>query len=43
MGFFNVAGGVAIFAYIGGFIIGMIMSLTIGLNRKKEAQNKIRA
>ncbi len=40
MGFFNVAGGVAIFAHIGGFILGMIIALTIGLNRKKKLKTK---
>ena len=40
MGFFNVAGGVAIFAHISGFIIGMIIALTIGLNRKKKLKTK---
>ncbi len=43
MGFFNVAGGVAIFAHIGGFIIGMIIALTIGLNRKKRLKTKTRS
>jgi membrane associated rhomboid family serine protease len=41
MGFFNVAGGVAIFAHTGGFIIGMIIALTIGLNRKKKLKTKL--
>jgi hypothetical protein len=40
VGFFNVAGGVAIFAHIGGFIIGMIIALTTGLNRKKKLKTK---
>jgi hypothetical protein len=41
IGFFNVAGGVAIFAHTGGFIIGMIIALTIGLNRKKKLKTKL--
>jgi membrane associated rhomboid family serine protease len=41
MGFFDVAGGVAFFAHIGGFIIGMMLALTIGLKRKKDLRAKI--
>jgi membrane associated rhomboid family serine protease len=43
MGFFNVAGGVAIFAHIGGFILGMILALTVGLNRKKKLKAKFQS
>jgi hypothetical protein len=42
MGFFDVAGGVAYFAHIGGFIIGMMLALTIGLKRKKDLKAKMR-
>ncbi len=42
MGFFDVAGGVAYFAHIGGFIVGMMLALTIGLKRKKDLKAKMR-
>jgi membrane associated rhomboid family serine protease len=42
MGFFDVAGGVAYFAHIGGFIMGMMLALTIGLKRKKDLKAKMR-
>jgi len=32
---FNISSGVAYFAHVGGFTTGMILALTIGLNRKK--------
>jgi len=43
MGFYDVAGGVAYFAHIGGFIIGMMLALTIGLRRKRSLKAKVRA
>lgn len=43
MGFFDVGGGVAYFAHIGGFIMGMLLALTIGLKRKKILKAKMHA
>jgi membrane associated rhomboid family serine protease len=40
--FFDVSGGVAYFAHIGGFITGMILALLIGLRRKKAREAKLR-
>jgi len=34
-GFFDVSGGVAYWAHIGGFIMGMILALAFGLKKKK--------
>ncbi len=41
-GFLNAASGVAYYAHIGGFIIGMIIALTIGLRRKKALKARHR-
>lgn len=35
--FFDPIGGVAYYAHIGGFVVGMIMALVIGLRRKKAS------
>ncbi len=34
-GFFDISGGVAYWAHIGGFVTGMILALTFGLKKKK--------
>jgi membrane associated rhomboid family serine protease len=39
-GVFDVAGGVAYFAHIGGFIAGMFLALTLGLKRKKQLRTR---
>jgi hypothetical protein len=39
--FFNIAGGVAYWAHIGGFIAGMILALTIGRKRKKAREARL--
>jgi len=41
-GIFDVAGGVAYWAHIGGFIAGMILALVIGLKRKRARQARYR-
>jgi membrane associated rhomboid family serine protease len=41
-GFFDAASGVAYYAHIGGFIIGMIIASTIGLRRKKALKARSR-
>jgi membrane associated rhomboid family serine protease len=41
-GVFDAASGVAYYAHIGGFIIGMILALTIGLRRKKALKARHR-
>jgi len=41
-GLFDVSGGVAYFAHIGGFIAGMILALTIGRKRKKAREKRLR-
>jgi membrane associated rhomboid family serine protease len=41
-GVFDAASGVAYYAHIGGFIIGMILALTIGLRRKKASKARHR-
>jgi membrane associated rhomboid family serine protease len=38
LGFFDVAGGVAYWAHVGGFIMGIILALTIGRKRKKAKE-----
>ncbi len=41
-GFFDISGGVAYWAHIGGFIAGMILASTIGLKRKKARETRLR-
>ncbi|MEM4704772.1 MAG: rhomboid family intramembrane serine protease [Candidatus Bathyarchaeia archaeon] len=41
-GLFDVAGGVAYFAHIGGFIAGMVLGLTVGRERKKTRDKRLR-
>ena len=41
-GFFDIAGGVAYWAHIGGFIAGMILALAFGLKRKKARESCLR-
>jgi len=41
-GIFDIAGGVAYWAHIGGFIAGMILALIIGLKRKKAKEIRFR-
>jgi membrane associated rhomboid family serine protease len=41
-GFFDISGGVAYWAHIGGFIAGMILALAFGLKRKKARQARLR-
>ncbi|MGQ9530956.1 MAG: rhomboid family intramembrane serine protease [Candidatus Bathycorpusculaceae bacterium] len=40
--FFDLAGGVAYFAHIGGFIAGMILALAFGLKKKKRLDERFR-
>lgn len=40
-GFFDLSGGVAYFAHIGGFIAGMILALTVGRSRKKAREKRL--
>jgi membrane associated rhomboid family serine protease len=41
-GFFDQTGGVAYFAHIGGFIVGMILAWTVGRRRKKIRDARLR-
>ena len=41
-GFFDMSGGVAYWAHIGGFIAGMILALAFGLKRKKAREAHLR-
>jgi membrane associated rhomboid family serine protease len=41
-GFFDISGGVAYWAHIGGFITGMILALVFGLARKKAREARLR-
>lgn len=41
-GFFDISGGVAYWAHIGGFIAGMILALVFGLKRKKARETRLR-
>jgi len=41
-GFFDMSGGVAYWAHIGGFIAGMILALAFGLKRKKARETHLR-
>lgn len=38
LGFFDVAGGVAYWAHVGGFIAGMVLALIFGLKRKRARE-----
>jgi membrane associated rhomboid family serine protease len=40
--YFDLSGGVAYFAHIGGFIMGMVLVLAFGLKRKKRLQERFR-
>jgi membrane associated rhomboid family serine protease len=42
LGVFDIAGGVAYWAHIGGFITGMILALIFGLKRKKAKEMRFR-
>jgi membrane associated rhomboid family serine protease len=42
LGFFDVAGGVAYYAHIGGFITGMVLALVFGLKRKRALKGRSR-
>jgi membrane associated rhomboid family serine protease len=39
---FNISSGVAYWAHIGGFIVGVILALTVGLKRKKAREKRLR-
>ncbi|MDH7477469.1 MAG: rhomboid family intramembrane serine protease [Candidatus Bathyarchaeota archaeon] len=41
-GFFDIAGGVAYWAHIGGFVAGMLLALAFGLRRKKVREARFR-
>jgi len=41
-GFFDISGGVAYWAHIGGFIAGVILALIFGLKRKKAREARLR-
>jgi membrane associated rhomboid family serine protease len=41
LGFFDEAGGVAYWAHVGGFIMGIILALTIGRKRKKAKEIRL--
>lgn len=41
LSFFDVAGGVAYYAHIGGFITGMILALAFGLRRKRALKARL--
>ncbi len=41
-GFFDISGGVAYWAHIGGFVAGMILALIFGLRRKKARDARLR-
>ena len=41
-GFFDISGGVAYFAHIGGFTAGMMLALTIGRSRKKAREKRLK-
>jgi membrane associated rhomboid family serine protease len=40
-GFFDISGGVAYWAHIGGFIVGMILALIFGKKRKKVQEGRV--
>jgi membrane associated rhomboid family serine protease len=39
-GFFDVSGGVAYWAHVGGFLVGMLLALAFGLKRKKAQERR---
>jgi membrane associated rhomboid family serine protease len=41
-GFFDISGGVAYWAHIGGFIVGMTLALIFGLKRKRAKEARLR-
>jgi membrane associated rhomboid family serine protease len=41
-GFFDISGGVAYWAHIGGFIVGMTLALIFGLKRKRTKEARLR-
>lgn len=41
-GFFDVSGGVAYWAHVGGFIAGMILAFAFGLRRKRAREARLR-
>jgi membrane associated rhomboid family serine protease len=41
-GFFDLSGGVAYWAHVGGFIAGMILAFAFGLRRKKARETRLR-
>jgi membrane associated rhomboid family serine protease len=41
-GFFDLAGGVAYFAHIGGFVAGALLALIFGLRRKRAREERLR-
>jgi membrane associated rhomboid family serine protease len=41
-GFFDVSGGVAYWAHVGGFIAGMILAFAFGLKRKRAREARLR-
>jgi membrane associated rhomboid family serine protease len=42
LGFFDIAGGVAYWAHIGGFIAGILLALVFGLRRRKAREARLR-
>jgi membrane associated rhomboid family serine protease len=38
----DMSGGVAYFAHIGGFVIGMLLALVLGVRRKKTRESRLR-
>jgi membrane associated rhomboid family serine protease len=40
-GFFDISGGVAYWAHIGGFMVGMILALAFGLKRKRVREARL--
>jgi hypothetical protein len=41
-GFFDISGGVAYWAHIGGFMAGMILALVFGMGRKQAREARLR-
>jgi membrane associated rhomboid family serine protease len=41
-GFFDISGGVAYWAHIGGFVVGMIVAVIFGLKRKRAKEARLR-
>jgi membrane associated rhomboid family serine protease len=42
LGFFDLSGGIAYTAHIGGFLVGVILALAYGLRRKKAREARLR-